>query len=180
MTADPVPPLVILGSARKNSDTRKVIDLLFDPVEIHLLDLLDHQVFPYDYTGAYPPEDAFATVTESLLQHEAIIFATPVYWYAMSGLLKNLFDRLTDLATIQKQTGRKLKGKKTFLIAVGAEAILPEGFEVPFRSTSAYFGMHFTGTLYNRTGQKEPLPPAAFQLRTLLQIPPRPLNSKGI
>ena len=175
MAEEPKRPLVLLGSARKKSDTLHLIERLFDPEEIHLLDLLDHQVYPYDYIGTYPPDDAFPALTTELLQHDTLIFATPVYWYAMSGLLKTFFDRLTDLATFQKETGRNLKGKKTFLLAVGAEAVLPEGFEVPFRSTSAYFGMHFTATLYHRTGKEEPLPPDASHFRELLQLPPRPL-----
>lgn len=176
MAEEPQRPLVLLGSARKNSDTLGLVESLFDPEEIHLLDLLDHQVYPYAYSGSYPPDDSFPALTAELLLHDSLIFATPVYWYAMSGLLKTFFDRLTDLATIQKETGRKLKGKKTYLLAVGAEAVLPEGFEVPFRSTSAYFDMHFTATLYHRTGKIEQLPPGASPFRELLQLPPRPIK----
>ncbi|CAN5913586.1 flavodoxin family protein [soil metagenome] len=180
MAEEPKGPLVLLGSARKNSDNLQLIENLFDPQEIHLLDLLDHQVYPYNYTGTYPPDDAFPALTTELLQHQALVFATPVYWYAMSGLLKTFFDRLTDLVTIQKKTGRKLQGKKTFLLANGAEAVLPDGFEVPFRSTSAYFGMSFIGTLYHRTGKKEQLPPDASHFRELLQLPPRSIKNRNI
>lgn len=151
-----------MGSARKDSDTRKVVEQLFAPSEIRLLDLLDIKVCPYNYAGTYPPDDAFPTLTEALLQHDHLVFATPVYWYAMSGLLKVFFDRLTDIVTIHKKTGRRLLGKKTFLVAVGAEETLPEGFEAPFQLTSGYLGMAFTGTYYHHTRDKVPASASIF------------------
>ncbi len=45
-------------------------------------------------------------------KYDVLIFATPVYWYSMSGIMKVFFDRITDLLTIKKDIGRKLKGKK--------------------------------------------------------------------
>jgi multimeric flavodoxin WrbA len=91
------------------------------------------------------------SVAEKMETAERIVFATPVYWYAMSGELKVFFDRLTDLLTTHKSIGKALKGKKTYLIATGSDPELPEGFEVPFRSTSAYFDMSYEGALYKAT-----------------------------
>ena len=146
-------PLILLGSARKASDTGKFVDTLFPGDSAAVVDLLDYTIAHYRYDGLYPPEDDFPHLVELLLQHQQLIFATPVYWYAMSGLMKVFFDRLTDIVTIQKQTGRQLKGKQTFLLAVGAEEILPLGFEEPFRLTSEYFGMEFMASIYCRTSE---------------------------
>ena len=41
-------------------------------------------------------DDDFLGVAEAMVDAEAILFATPVYWYSMSGRLKRFFDRLTD------------------------------------------------------------------------------------
>ena len=38
------------------------------------------------------------------------------------------------------------------MIASGTEETLPEGFEVPFRRTSEYFGMTYRGAAYLYTG----------------------------
>jgi NAD(P)H-dependent FMN reductase len=141
-------PLVILGSARENSDTRKFMNLMFDSCEYKMFDLLENPVSPYDYSGSYPTDDAFPQLKQLLLEHQSLVFATPVYWYSMSGLMKTFFDRLTDLITIDKPAGRKLKGKRTFLLAVGSDPKMSDGFEVPFRETSAYLGMHFQGSWY--------------------------------
>ena len=161
--------LVVLGSARKQSDTENLLRLILPEVEYTLLDLLDYKITPYCYSGNYPTDDAFEQVTTALLRHEVIIWATPVYWYAMSGLLKTCFDRLNDLITIRKETGRKLKGKNTFLIAVGADAELPDGFLVPFKDTAAYLDMHFQDYFYAATKElTQPviLPEKAKQFKT--------------
>lgn len=85
-----------------------------------------------------------------MLDADNIIFATPVYWYAMSGRLKTFFDRLTDLLYTHKSIGKGLKAKKTYLIACGSDPELPEGFEVPFRRTSDYFEMSFQKSFYKQ------------------------------
>lgn len=141
-------PLVILGSARKHSDTEKVVRQLFREQEMQVLDLLDYKLYPYSYSGEYPADDQFREVVHVLLQHQVLVWATPVYWYAMSSKMKVLFDRLTDLVTIQKPLGRQLKGKQTGMVAVGAEALLPEGYEVPFQLTATYFGMAYVAGIY--------------------------------
>ena len=163
-------PLVILGSARKSSDTRKLIEKLFQDKEIVLLDLLDYEIHPYNYHGKYPETDEFSKLVDLILEHEQLVFATPVYWYAMSGLMKTFFDRLTDIVTIQKPLGRRMAGKETFLLAVGAEEVLPPGFEEPFKLTSAYFRMNFKYTYYARTKTILGLLPEADVLLGLLRL----------
>ena len=140
--------VVVLGSARKGSDTRKLLEALFPSGTVKFLDLLAYKVYPYSYSGQYPADDQFLQVMELILQHQRVLFATPVYWYAMSGLMKTFLDRLTDVVTIQKELGRQLAGKETFLIAVGADKELPLGFEKPFELTSDYFDMKYTASYY--------------------------------
>lgn len=53
-------PLVILGSARKESDTRRLVDQLFEQEETQLLDLLDYPLHHYSYTGKYPRRTAYS------------------------------------------------------------------------------------------------------------------------
>lgn len=146
-------PLVILGSARKSGDTAKLVSTLFDDGDVLQADLLDYTILPYRYDGRYAKDDGFMQIVELLLAHRQIIFATPVYWYAMSGLMKNFFDRLTDIVTFKKEIGRKLKGKQVFLIVAGTDNFLPAGFTEPFRLTSVYFGMEFIDTFYCKTDE---------------------------
>ncbi|NPB09535.1 MAG: flavodoxin family protein [Thermodesulfobacteria bacterium] len=54
---------------------------------------------------------------------DVIIFATPVYWYAPSGLLKNLIDRLTCLENmVAYGEPSYMEGKVVGVITVGADA----------------------------------------------------------
>lgn len=142
-------PLIILGSARKNSDTQKLVELVFEGKVYDLIDLLDYSIAHYNYEEEYPETDEFLTIVEQMLQHEVIVFATPVYWYSMSSYMKVFFDRLTDIVSSQKYLGRKLKGKKVALLSVSNSNKLPEGFEIPFRDTANYLYMEYMGCFFS-------------------------------
>lgn len=142
-------PFIILASARKNSDTQKLVELVFKDTEYTLVDLLDYKIAQYNYKEEYPTDDEFIKVAEQMLSHELIVFATPVYWYAMSGYMKIFFDRLTDLTASHKPMGKQLKGKRAALITVSTDDILPEGFEVPFKRTAEYFDMEYSGCFFS-------------------------------
>jgi multimeric flavodoxin WrbA len=143
--------LVILGSNRKNSLTESITRKALLQTEFDMIDLLDHKIAHYNYDGHYPADDEFEAIISKALPYDNIIFATPVYWYSMSGVMKVFFDRLTDLITIKKDLGHELKGKSASMIAVGAEPTIPDGFEVPFKHTAAYLGILYKGCTYHHT-----------------------------
>lgn len=144
-----------MGSARKDSNTKGVVDAVLSGIASQQVNLSDHTVLPYSYDGLYADDD-FLHIVEQMLSHQTIIFATPVYWYAMSGVMKTFLDRFTDLVTIQKTTGRKLKGKNFLLIAAGSDKELPPGFEIPFQLTARYFDVDYCGAVYVSTKEKYP------------------------
>ena len=144
-------PLVVLASARRGGDTEQLVQHVLAQVPHRLLNLLDWPVSPYRYEQDYPATDTFLLLANRLLQHSALVVATPVYWYSMSSPMKVFLDRFTDLITSHKQLGRQLAGKPMFLLISGADPELPEGFTVPFRQTAAYFDMPFVASLYRST-----------------------------
>src|SRR5690606_24994501 len=95
-------PLIIAGSALQDSTTRHFVLKVFTERDYRLINLLDYHIEPYSYDGTYTGEDEFAKIAAAMLDHNIITFATPVYWYTMSASMKTLFDRFTDLVTIQK------------------------------------------------------------------------------
>lgn len=143
-------PLVILGSARGDGETRRAVDIAFSG-SANLIILNEKQVGGYDYAHRNTGDD-FRAIVEAMLASERIIFATPVYWYSMSATLKSFFDRLSDLTETEKPKSRALAGKKVWVIVSGTEDILPEGFEVPFQRTAEYFSMNYCGCAYLYTG----------------------------
>lgn len=144
-------PLVIVGSARSDSNTLKLVNEVFAPGEANIMDLQNFFFEGYSYSQRYPANDEFNQLARAVHEAQTIVFATPVYWYAMSGIMKTFFDRLTDLTERHKAMGKQLAGKHTFLLSVGASPELPEGFEVPFRNSSIYFDMQYQGMLYRDT-----------------------------
>jgi NAD(P)H-dependent FMN reductase len=141
-------PIVILASARRDSNTLRALQATCPVRDYELIDLLDFSIAPYSYDSDYPAGDDFLAIARQMTEAEVVVFATPVYWYAMSGALKNFFDRLTDLISTQKPIGRALKERTCYLVACGSDPELPEGFEVPFRRTCEYFEMEFAGSFY--------------------------------
>jgi multimeric flavodoxin WrbA len=152
--------LVILGSARGDSHTRALVDAVLAGRPATRIDLRDLEIHQYEY-GQPPDRDDFSTVAEAMATHSVILLATPVYWYAMSGRMKVLFDRFTDLVTVRKELGRQLKDRTIFVVACGSEPELPEGFEVPFRETAAYLHMSYGGAFYGQTNKQGLLPSVA-------------------
>jgi multimeric flavodoxin WrbA len=156
--------LVILGSARPDGETRRAIEIAL-PQAKNLVVLSQHNINGYDYDHGNNG-DEFFSIVDRMLASDTIVFATPVYWYAMSAPLKIFFDRLSDLTETAQADGRALAGKKIWVIATGTEAELPEGFEVPFRRTAEYFAMKYRGCAYLYTGQGTALRAASERAMT--------------
>ncbi len=131
----PLLVLGILGSPRKDGNTNQLLDIALDEVakegartkKIYLIDN------PPNYClGCYSeiPEscnpdvctrgvlnDGMKNIFMSLLLADAVIFATPVYWFGPSALLKSLIERMTAL----ENTGKLLDGKVAGLVATYEE-----------------------------------------------------------
>jgi hypothetical protein len=60
-------PLIILASARKQSDTAKLVRRLFGSDEADVVDLLDYTLSHYRYDGTYPANDEFMAIMERML-----------------------------------------------------------------------------------------------------------------
>ena len=151
--------LVILGSARAEGHTADLVDVVLAGRSADRIDLNDVDIQQYEYNRPMD-RDGFAKVAKAMVAHRLIVFATPVYWYSMSGRMKALFDRFTDLVTVRKDMGRQLRGRGMAVLACGSEAQLPDGFEVPFRETAAYFKMDYRGAVYAQTNSQGLLPDA--------------------
>ena len=139
--------IIILGTARSDGNTRLLVDAVNQPLNAQIIDLNEYQLSHYNYEDESGGDD-FKGLAELMLSHQNIIFATPVYWYAMSTPMKVFFDRFSDLLKAHKGIGKGLSGKATWLLSSGTEPCLPEGFEVPFSRTSDYFDMQYKGSFY--------------------------------
>lgn len=69
-------------------------------------------------------DDDFNKLGEKVLSADGLVFATPTYWYAPSGLMKNFIDRLTSMENmIFHEPGKSLlEGKVVGFVVVGLDS----------------------------------------------------------
>ena len=139
--------IIILGSSRSDGNTQNIVTHIAEKINAEVIDLNEFHILPYDY-GHNNQHDDFVNLIEYLLTFDKLIFASPVYWYSPSGIMKIFLDRLCDLIEINKHRGRMLKNKSAAIISTGAAAIKDNCFEEIFRKTFEYFEMKFNGSLY--------------------------------
>ncbi|MFH6770292.1 flavodoxin family protein [Gaetbulibacter aquiaggeris] len=147
--------IIVQGSSRNNGNTNKIVQILQKYLECDLIDLSECDIRQYDYENRNKNDD-FLTTIKKIVEYDLIIFATPVYWYSMSGTLKTFFDRITDCLKIDKETGRKLRGKNMAAISCGSDSHENEGFFIPFEKSAEYLGMNYFGHIHTWIEEKEP------------------------
>ncbi len=151
--------LIIMGSARSDGNTRKIIDVVRTKIAADFIDLNDYKINYFDYEHSNKDDD-FVQIATKMIEYKRIIFATPVYWYAMSAQLKTFFDRLSDLLTIRKPLGRQLRGnKKMYSVACSSDAVAYDGFTMSFKNTAEYLGMEYGGHLHSWYDEEKDLIP---------------------
>ncbi|HCG8518962.1 flavodoxin family protein [Vibrio parahaemolyticus] len=138
---------VILGTSKSDGNTRKLADSFVEQSGAKLFDLSNFNVSFYDYSHENKNDD-FLPIIHELLSFDHLVFASPVYWYSMSAQLKVFFDRLSDLLTIEKGLGRRLKGKSISVLSTGYNLELPDCFVQPFELTAKYMQLEFKGCEY--------------------------------
>src|SRR5690606_5501966 len=102
----------------------------------------------FDYEHLNRNDDFIKLIQTILNKYDVLIFATPVYWYAMSGIMKVFFDRLTDLLRIEKDTGRKLRNKYMAVLSCSNGDNLGDSFWLPFKKSAEYLGMFYIADLH--------------------------------
>lgn len=140
--------VIIQASARSTGDTNIIVNELNTHNTFDVIDLKTKNIghFEYDFSNA---EDDFIPMMEEIIEkYDTIVFATPVYWYNMSGILKAFFDRLSDLLHYKKELGRQLRGKKMAMISNNNYDDLKEGFSMPFKESANYLGMTYLGDIH--------------------------------
>lgn len=82
---------VIHGSSRQNGNTEALTYMMIDGMKAEQIYLRDHTIYPitdqrHDAEGFQPVNDDYEQLTKRMLEHDTIIFATPLYWYGMAAI----------------------------------------------------------------------------------------------
>ncbi len=142
---------------QNDGDTTNLTNQLIEKSEWNLIDLNDYEFSYFDYEHKNRNDDYLNLMKEIVEKYETLIFVTPIYWYSMSGIMKVFFDRFTDLLTIEKELGRKLRGKKMAVMSCSIGENLRENFWLPFSETAKYLGMEYIGNSHTIAGENNEL-----------------------
>ena len=93
--------VIIQGSSRSDGNTSRVVAYMTNRKNLDLVDLNDYQISYFDYQHRNQ-EDDFLPLMEKLFEYDQWVFASPVYWYSMSAVMKTFFDRITDVLKIRR------------------------------------------------------------------------------
>ena len=137
--------VIIVGSSRSNGNTSAIAEKIANDIKADIIDLRDYAISHYDYESKNIADDFLPLIRSVLEKYDTIVFATPVYWYSMSAIMKVFFDRFSDLIKIEKETGRKFRGKNMFVISNSYDEELDYDFCMPFRLTANYLGINYLG-----------------------------------
>lgn len=140
--------VIIQGSSRSNGNTNKIVSFVQKETGFDTIDLKSKQIGGFDYDFKNKEDDFLPLMEEITRNYDILIFATPVYWYSMSGIMKNFFDRITDCLRMEKEIGERLRGKAMGMISCGSDSKLKKGFEMPFAESAHYLGMHYLGSIH--------------------------------
>ncbi len=135
--------LGILGSGREGGNTEVLLDTALDEAKkqgvlVNKISLRDKSIAPCDgcqachRTGKCLIDDDARDIFEAMLAADGIIWATPVYFWSMSGQTKTLMDRTYALLFPKLQLAGKVGG--LILVAAGRGCM----------NTANIFHMYFT------------------------------------
>lgn len=139
--------VVITGSPRKNGNSFAMTDAFIQAAQAkgHTVTRFDAAMKKvggcracercFSAGKACVFDDDFNTIAPAILEADALVFTTPVYWYSFPAQIKGVIDRIYSLVV----GGKDISGKECALIACCEEDDLSvmDGVRVPFERMAA-------------------------------------------
>jgi multimeric flavodoxin WrbA len=150
---------VIYGGSRRKGNTEILTELAIQGLEVERIYLRDHFIQPIEDLrhipdGFHEINDDYNSVIDRMLQHDILIFSTPIYWFGMSGYMKNFIDRWSQTMRDSKYPDFKdrMIAKKAYVIAVGGDS--PKLKALPliqqFQYIFSFIGAQFEGYILGK------------------------------
>ncbi|HET7627210.1 MAG TPA: flavodoxin family protein [Bacillales bacterium] len=118
----------VLGSSRSPANSERLVDYILKNVEAEKIDLKQYSIMPIEDRrhregGFVPVDDDYEEILSHMLQSDVMIFATPLYWYGMSGYMKTFFDRWSQYMRDERfRFKERMKGKQAYVIVTGGDS----------------------------------------------------------
>ncbi len=175
---------VIYGGSRPNGNAESLTKVAIQGLDVEEVYLKDYFIEPINdkrhaEEGFPEVNDDYNFIIDRILPHDILIFSTPIYWYSMTGTMKNFIDRWSQTLKDTKYPDFKeqLSKKGAYVIAVGGDNPYIKGLPMiqQFQYIFDFVGISFEGYIIgegNRPGdiaQDFNALSAAEQLRKKLQ-----------
>lgn len=156
---------VIYGGNRQNGNTESLTKLAIQGLDVEEVYLKDYLIKPiidmrHEEEGFPEVNDDYNSIIDRILPHDILIFSTPIYWYSMTGTMKNFIDRWSQTLKDPNYPDFKSKmaSKKAYIIAVGGDQPNIKGLPMiqQFQHIFDYVGTTFKGYIIgegNRPGE---------------------------
>ncbi|SDJ13521.1 flavodoxin family protein [Salimicrobium halophilum] len=147
---------VLYGSTRDYGNTEQLTERVFDGIDVNKIylnqyffkDIIDQR---HDPEGFDEVDDDYDDIISSIIDSDILVFATPLYWYGMTGVMKRFIDRFSQTARDEKfpDFKERLKEMQVYVIIVGGDS--PRKKALPcvqqFGYICDFFGMEFKDAL---------------------------------
>ncbi|MGE8203577.1 flavodoxin family protein [Heyndrickxia sp. NPDC080065] len=145
---------VIYGGTRPNGNAEILTDHTIQGIDVEKIYLKDysiHSIIDQRHTeeGFQDINDDYNSIIERVMQHDILIFSTPIYWYSMSGAMKHFIDRWSQTLRDSKFPDFKtnMSSKRAYVIAVGGDNPTIKGLPMiqQFQYIFDFMGISFEG-----------------------------------
>lgn len=171
--------VVIYGGSRQNGNTEILTETMVQGVEVEKVYLRDYEIQPIEdlrhtREGFREVEDDYNTIIDRVLQHDILVFSTPIYWFGMTGTLKNFIDRWSQSIRDKPYFKEKMATKQAYVIAVGGDMPSIKGIPLiqQFHYIFDFIGIEFKDYvlgLGNKPGEISQDKKALFSANLLLE-----------
>ncbi|MDO7345067.1 flavodoxin family protein [Bacillus stercoris] len=145
---------VINGGTRSGGNTDILAEKAVQGFDAEHIHLRKYRIQPiedlrHDQDGFRPVQDDYDSIIERILPCDILVFATPIYWFGMSGTLKLFIDRWSQTLRDPRfpDFKQQMSAKQAYVTAVGGDnpkikgLLLIQQFEHIFH----FMGMPFKG-----------------------------------
>jgi multimeric flavodoxin WrbA len=143
--------LALLGSTRENGNSEFLAKKIVEGTEHTLVQLSEMHIEPiidkrHAAGGFSPVKDDYEQLIQHMLSHDVFLFATPLYWYGMSGPMKDFFDRWSQYLRDERfNLKEELAKKKAYVVITGGSSAKVKGLPLvqQFQYIFEFVGMEF-------------------------------------
>ncbi|MFZ0369251.1 MAG: flavodoxin family protein [Halobacillus sp.] len=95
--------VVLYGGTRDGGNTELLTETVIGDLSVDKIFLKDYQMNHivdqrHEEKGFDQVEDDYDQIVSKVMDADVLIFATPIYWYGMSSLMKTFVDRWSQTA----------------------------------------------------------------------------------